>query len=119
MASYGCTEVLSKLTGDCHMALANACRGNGLAEEEVVWQDWSLAKSHITGQLAMKLHLWSVIPWRLCGLAHQAASAASLAAQAALRQWDAAMQHGARPEDQHALSRLFCDPLGAYRKLVE
>ena len=83
LASYGYTEVLSKLTDDCHMALANACRGIGLAEEEVAWQDWSLAKSHITGQLTMKLHFWSVIPWRLCGLAHQAASAASLAATAA------------------------------------
>ena len=94
-----------------------ACLPRDLGDEDTdhVMHIWTVGKSIVEQSVSQKTQFWSLLPHRLCGLAHHDRSKVSQTANDCLRMWDTQKDEG----EQHRLSKLFLAPGGPIRPYVE
>ena len=70
--------------------------------------DWHIAHSRLSLELQFKLHYWSLLPWKLCGLAANAIGVARVIARECQLMWSRMSPQ--QQQHSHPMTRRFLDP---------
>ncbi len=111
------SDVLERLCSEESSRLLTELSSNIPATELVsLLSDFQHGKSHMMQQLSVKMRHWTLLPWKLAGMADWEVSLARAAADTCLKLFD---EIGDRPEMHHRISWYWLRPGSPVRKQVE
>lgn len=77
-------------------------------ETQALVSDWHSAHARLSLEMEFKFHFWSLLPWKLCGIACSAIAVGRIMAQECIKVWRAMSRQ--QQEHSHVMTRRFLDP---------